>query len=284
MMGFRVVKIDRAIVQIDIFPTTMGNTSNSTTEHMQKMRNKATVGSMGHFDDAIAMVKLDPTCVPLTCMRGYRVVKIDSAIVQIDIFPTAMGNTSNSTTEHMHKMRNKATVGNKGRLDGESVMEQVEQLLGTKAKEGTPDGARANIQDKEGNAIGDYNIQKDKDRSHMSACASLSPPVVQLSRARTLNYCAHPDPNAPGPRAGHSRLAHTPPPRKRAGRARPKCVFSRARIRNISFLVMTSLHHDGFFERLLALPCCGELEVAVSPRARMSFRTFDAHDRMFKDR
>merc|ERR1712174_106703 len=59
MEGFQVVKIESVLNEVDIFVTTTGNFKIITLEHMQKMKNNAIVGNIGHFDNEIEMEKLE---------------------------------------------------------------------------------------------------------------------------------------------------------------------------------------------------------------------------------
>merc|ERR1711862_1001364 len=59
MEGFQVVAMDSVVGEVDIFTTTTGNFKIITLEHMQKMKNNAIVGNIGHFDNEIEMEKLE---------------------------------------------------------------------------------------------------------------------------------------------------------------------------------------------------------------------------------
>src|SRR6187397_1064219 len=55
MEGYEVTTLDDAIETADIFITTTGNKNVITTAHMSKMKDKAIVGNIGHFDNEIDM-------------------------------------------------------------------------------------------------------------------------------------------------------------------------------------------------------------------------------------
>merc|ERR1711966_605581 len=55
MEGFQVVTVEDVVEEADIFVTTTGNRDIITVEHMQKMKNNAIVGNIGHFDNEIDM-------------------------------------------------------------------------------------------------------------------------------------------------------------------------------------------------------------------------------------
>lgn len=53
MEGFSVVRLETVLATGDIFITTTGNKGIIMTEHMNKMKNNAIVGNIGHFDNEI---------------------------------------------------------------------------------------------------------------------------------------------------------------------------------------------------------------------------------------
>ncbi len=58
MEGFEVVRLDSVLERADIFITATGNKDIITAEHMSRMKNKAIVGNIGHFDNEIDMAGL----------------------------------------------------------------------------------------------------------------------------------------------------------------------------------------------------------------------------------
>jgi adenosylhomocysteinase len=58
MEGYQVLTLDDVIGTADIFITATGNTAIITVEHMARMKDKAIVGNIGHFDDEIDMAGL----------------------------------------------------------------------------------------------------------------------------------------------------------------------------------------------------------------------------------
>jgi adenosylhomocysteinase len=56
--GFEVVTIDDVIEKADLFITATGNFNIITVEHMARMKDKAIVGNIGHFDNEIDMAGL----------------------------------------------------------------------------------------------------------------------------------------------------------------------------------------------------------------------------------
>ena len=61
MEGYEVTTIEDVVASADIFVTTTGNKDVITTEHMSKMKDKAIVGNIGHFDNEIDMAGLKKT-------------------------------------------------------------------------------------------------------------------------------------------------------------------------------------------------------------------------------
>lgn len=53
MEGFQVKRIESVVHEVDIFITATGNKDIIKFEHMQKMKNNAIVGNIGHFDNEI---------------------------------------------------------------------------------------------------------------------------------------------------------------------------------------------------------------------------------------
>jgi adenosylhomocysteinase len=58
MEGYQVLTLDDVVATADIFVTATGNTGIITAEHMARMKDKAIVGNIGHFDDEIDMAGL----------------------------------------------------------------------------------------------------------------------------------------------------------------------------------------------------------------------------------
>jgi adenosylhomocysteinase len=61
MEGFEVNTLDSVVEKADIFITATGNYSIITVDHMKRMKDKAIVGNIGHFDNEIDMAGLKKT-------------------------------------------------------------------------------------------------------------------------------------------------------------------------------------------------------------------------------
>jgi len=58
MEGFQVATLDDVLETADIFITATGNKNVITVDHMKKMKDKAIIGNIGHFDNEIDMASL----------------------------------------------------------------------------------------------------------------------------------------------------------------------------------------------------------------------------------
>jgi adenosylhomocysteinase len=65
------------------------------------------------------ITEIDPICALQAAMEGYRVVTMDEAADQADIFVTATGNFHVITHDHMKRMKHQAIVCNIGHFDNE---------------------------------------------------------------------------------------------------------------------------------------------------------------------
>jgi hypothetical protein len=67
MEGYQVVPLEQVISEVDIVVTATGNKNILMVEHMQKMKNNAIVGNIGHFDN----VKKRTTRMLLERVRAF---------------------------------------------------------------------------------------------------------------------------------------------------------------------------------------------------------------------
>lgn len=74
----------------------------------------------------IWVTEIDPICALQAAMEGYRVVTMDEAASQADIFVTATGNKSIINNKHLHAMKNQAIVCNIGHFDLEIDVASME--------------------------------------------------------------------------------------------------------------------------------------------------------------
>ena len=74
------------------------------------------------------ITEIDPICALQAAMEGYRVVTMDAAAPQADIFITATGNVDVITLAHMQQMKHEAIVGNIGHFDSEIQVAELREL------------------------------------------------------------------------------------------------------------------------------------------------------------
>ncbi|MBI4911992.1 MAG: adenosylhomocysteinase [Acidobacteria bacterium] len=72
------------------------------------------------------VTEIDPICALQAAMEGYRVVTMDEACGQGDLFVTATGNLRVITHEHMKRMKDQAIVCNIGHFDSEIDVASLE--------------------------------------------------------------------------------------------------------------------------------------------------------------
>jgi adenosylhomocysteinase len=80
---------------------------------------KGCAQSLRGLGATVWVTEIDPICALQAAMEGYRVVTMDEAASQADIFVTATGNFQVITHDHMKAMKNQAIVCNIGHFDNE---------------------------------------------------------------------------------------------------------------------------------------------------------------------
>jgi len=73
------------------------------------------------------VTEIDPICALQAAMEGYRVVTMDEACTQADIFVTCTGNLRVITHDHMKRMKHNAIVCNIGHFDSEIDVASLEK-------------------------------------------------------------------------------------------------------------------------------------------------------------
>ncbi len=96
------------------------------------------------------VTEIDPICALQAAMEGYRVVHMDEACREGDIFVTATGNYHVITHEHMAAMKNQAIVCNIGHFDNEIDVASLKQYTWENVKPQVdqivfPDGKRITL-------------------------------------------------------------------------------------------------------------------------------------------
>ena len=80
---------------------------------------KGCAQSLRGLGATVWITEIDPICALQAAMEGYRVVTMDDACSQGDIFVTATGNVSVINHDHMARMKHQAIVCNIGHFDSE---------------------------------------------------------------------------------------------------------------------------------------------------------------------
>ena len=88
---------------------------------------KGCAQSLRGLGATVWVTEIDPICALQAAMEGYRVVEMDQACSQADIFVTATGNFHVITHDHMRQMKDQAIVCNIGHFDNEIDCASLEQ-------------------------------------------------------------------------------------------------------------------------------------------------------------
>ncbi len=80
---------------------------------------KGCAQSLRGLGATVWITEIDPICALQAAMEGYRVMTLDRAADQADIFVTATGNLNVITHDHMLRMKHNAIVCNIGHFDSE---------------------------------------------------------------------------------------------------------------------------------------------------------------------
>ena len=88
---------------------------------------KGCAQAMRGLQAQVWVTEIDPICALQAAMEGYRVVTMEYAADQADIFVTATGNYQVITHEHMKRMKHNAIVCNIGHFDNEIEVAALRQ-------------------------------------------------------------------------------------------------------------------------------------------------------------
>ncbi|MBC8227595.1 MAG: adenosylhomocysteinase [Gammaproteobacteria bacterium] len=80
---------------------------------------KGSAQSLSALGAIVLVTEVDPICALQAAMEGYRVVTMNEACSEADIFVTATGNYHVINKEHLEKMKDQAIVCNIGHFDNE---------------------------------------------------------------------------------------------------------------------------------------------------------------------
>tara|TARA_B100000700_G_scaffold142233_1_gene158173 strand:- start:368 stop:1801 length:1434 start_codon:yes stop_codon:yes gene_type:complete len=80
---------------------------------------KGSAQSLRGLGATVMISEIDPICALQAAMEGFRVVRLDEVVEDVDIFVTATGNFQVIRHEHLIKMKNESIVCNIGHFDNE---------------------------------------------------------------------------------------------------------------------------------------------------------------------
>jgi len=80
---------------------------------------KGSAQSLRGLGASVLIAEIDPICALQAAMEGYRVVRLDDVVENIDIFVTATGNFKVIRHEHLLQMKHEVIVCNIGHFDNE---------------------------------------------------------------------------------------------------------------------------------------------------------------------
>jgi adenosylhomocysteinase len=111
---------------------------------------KGCAQSLKGLGASVWVTEIDPICALQAAMEGYRVVNMDDACSQGDIFVTTTGNINVITHEHMKAMKNESIVCNIGHFDSEIDIASLRQYQWDNVKPQVdhvifPDGKRITV-------------------------------------------------------------------------------------------------------------------------------------------
>jgi adenosylhomocysteinase len=88
---------------------------------------KGCAQSLRGLGATVWITEIDPICALQAAMEGYRVVTMDDACSQADIFVTATGNVNVIAHDHMRRMKHQSIVCNIGHFDSEIEIAALRQ-------------------------------------------------------------------------------------------------------------------------------------------------------------
>ena len=80
---------------------------------------KGSAQSLRGLGATVMIAEIDPICALQAAMEGYRVVRLNEVVEDVDIFVTATGNFRVIRHEHLIRMKNESIVCNIGHFDNE---------------------------------------------------------------------------------------------------------------------------------------------------------------------
>lgn len=90
---------------------------------------KGSAQSLRGLGSTVMIAEVDPICALQAAMEGYRVVRLEDVVQDVDIFVTATGNYQVIRHEHLLKMKDQAIVCNIGHFDNEIDVVSLKQYV-----------------------------------------------------------------------------------------------------------------------------------------------------------
>ncbi len=88
---------------------------------------KGCAQSLKGLGATVWVTEIDPICALQATMEGFRVVRMDDACKEADIFVTTTGNFNVIRHDHMKQMKNQSIVCNIGHFDNEIEVAEMKQ-------------------------------------------------------------------------------------------------------------------------------------------------------------
>jgi adenosylhomocysteinase len=88
---------------------------------------KGSAQSLRGLGATVMISEIDPICALQAAMEGYRVVRLEDVVKDVDIFVTATGNYQVIRHEHLLEMKDQAIVCNIGHFDNEIDVASLKQ-------------------------------------------------------------------------------------------------------------------------------------------------------------
>ncbi|NCV92600.1 MAG: adenosylhomocysteinase [Synechococcaceae bacterium WB7_3xG_012] len=88
---------------------------------------KGSAQSLRGLGATVMIAEIDPICALQAAMEGYRVVRLEDVVGDVDIFVTATGNFQVIRHEHLIQMKDQAIVCNIGHFDNEIDVASLKQ-------------------------------------------------------------------------------------------------------------------------------------------------------------
>jgi adenosylhomocysteinase len=88
---------------------------------------KGSAQSLRGLGATVMIAEIDPICALQAAMEGYRVVRLDDVVGDVDIFVTATGNFQVIRHDHLIAMKDQAIVCNIGHFDNEIDVASLKQ-------------------------------------------------------------------------------------------------------------------------------------------------------------